>query len=86
MNKEFLVAGSFLIFPTCLVYYLSNLVIDKVNSNNINFNRLILLEEKFSQLEKRTEKLEEFKNNYYQNSFIGNNWNRELIESSDEED
>ena len=69
------------------MYYLSNIVINRININNINLNKLILLEEKFLQLEKKVEDLEEFKSNYYQNSFATTNtWDMEMIETSDDEE
>ena len=81
MNKEILLTATFCMFPTFLMYYLSDMMIDRINKNNQNLNKIILLEEKISQLENKIEDLEEFKTSYYQNSFISSSW-----DNSSEED
>ena len=89
MNREFLYVTTFFAFPTFLMYYLSNLMINKTNNNNKLLNKIVLLEEKFLHLEEKIEDLEEFKTTYYQRNIIDHNWfniQQEISEDEDEED
>ena len=86
MNRELWLATTCCVmFPTFLMYYLSVQLIDKTNVNNNNLIKVILLEEKISQLEEKIEDLEDFKTSYYQNSFNVNSWDTELLNSSDDD-